>query len=106
MRQGRVFVDNRFAGIIQETDEMQYIFTYSPDYLGETAPRPVSVTMPLRPEPYISDILFPFFFNLLSEGENREAQSQLLHIDKHDDFGFLLATAHSETIGNVTVKGI
>ena len=106
MRQGQVFVDNRFAGIIQETDEMRYVFTYSPDYLGEITARPVSVTMPLRLEPYVSDTLFPFFFNMLSEGENREAQSQLLHIDKHDDFGFLLATAHFETIGNVTVKGI
>jgi len=50
--------------------------------------------------------LFSFFFNMLSEGENRQIQSQLLHIDVEDDFGILLATAQTDTIGAVTVKPI
>lgn len=48
----------------------------------------------------------PPFFNMLSEGENRKLQSQLLHIDAADDFGILLATARYDTIGAVTVKPI
>lgn len=62
--------------------------------------------MPLREKPYQSKVLFPFFFNMLSEGANRELQSQLLRIDKDDDFGILLATAQYDTIGAVTVKPI
>jgi serine/threonine-protein kinase HipA len=62
--------------------------------------------MPLRNEAYESDYLFPFFFNMLSEGANRKLQSQLLHIDEYDDFGILLATAQTDTIGAVTIKPI
>ena len=49
---------------------------------------------------------FPFFSNLLSEGENRKFQSAVLKIDENDDFGILLATANYDTIGCVTVKPI
>lgn len=54
----------------------------------------------------MSDYLFPYFFNMLSEGANRQTQSMLLHIDENDDFGILLATAQEDTIGAVTVKPI
>lgn len=36
---------------------------------------------------------------MLSEGENRQIQSQMHHIDADDDFGILLATAQADTIG-------
>ena len=62
--------------------------------------------MPVRKEPYSSDHLFPFFFNMLSEGANRIMQSLMLHIDENDDFGILLATAQTDTIGAVTIKPI
>ena len=62
--------------------------------------------MPPREEEYRSKNLFPYFFNLLSEGENRVIQSSLHHIDKDDDFGILLSTAQFDTIGAVTVKPI
>jgi serine/threonine-protein kinase HipA len=62
--------------------------------------------MPIQNEEYRSDYLFPFFFNMLSEGANRKMQSQLLHIDENDDFGILLATAQTDTIGAVTIKPI
>ncbi|MDE6715186.1 MAG: HipA N-terminal domain-containing protein, partial [Muribaculaceae bacterium] len=53
-----------------------------------------------------SQFLFPSFANILSEGENRQIQSQLLHIDVNDDFGILLETCQYDTIGAVTVKPI
>ena len=43
---------------------------------------------------------------MLSEGENRQIQSQLLRIDPDDDFGILLATCSTDTIGAITVKPI
>jgi serine/threonine-protein kinase HipA len=62
--------------------------------------------MPVRTAPYQSTFLFPYFFNMLSEGANRELQSRLLHIDENDDFGILLATAQNDTIGAVTIQPI
>ena len=102
MRQCQVMVHNQEAGILQETDDRQYIFTYNDGYCGD----PVCLAMPVRKESYHSSFLFPYFFNMLSEGANRELQSRLLHIDENDDFGILLATAQFDTIGAVTVKPI
>ena len=105
MRQCEVYVHNIKAGVLTE-DENGYSFTYDKPYLQGKDNPPVSLTMPLREEVYHSEHLFPFFFNMLSEGENREVQSRLLHISPEDDFGILLATASYDTIGEVTVKPI
>ena len=102
MRQCKVYVHDVEAGVLQETDDRQYIFTYQDGYRGA----PVCIAMPVRTEPYRSAHLFPYFFNMLSEGANRQTQSMLLHIDENDDFGILLATAQEDTIGAVTVKPI
>lgn len=102
MRQCKVFVHDVEAGILQETDDRQYIYLYNKGYTGD----PVCLAMPVRTKPYRSAHLFPYFFNMLSEGANRQTQSMLLHIDENDDFGILLATAQEDTIGAVTVKPI
>ena len=102
MRQCKVFIHDLEAGILQETDDRQYVFTYNKRYAGA----PVCLAMPVRTEPYRSAHLFPYFFNMLSEGANRQTQSMLLHIDENDDFGIMLETAQYETIGAVTVKPI
>lgn len=102
MRQCKVYIHDIEAGVLQETDERQYVFSYQSGYRGD----PVCLAMPVRTEPYRSTHLFPYFFNMLSEGANRQTQAQLLHIDENDDFGILLATAQEDTIGAVTVKPI
>lgn len=102
MRQCKIFVHDIEAGVLQETDAREYVFTYGEDYTGE----PVCLAMPVRREPYRSDHLFPYFFNMLSEGSNRQVQSIAHHIDEADDFGIMLATAQYDTIGAVTVKPI
>lgn len=105
MRRCEVYIHGIKAGVLTE-DEQGYAFTYDRPYLlGENNP-PVSLTMPLQQQSYRSKSLFPFFFNMLSEGANRQLQSQLLHIAPEDDFGILLATARYDTIGAVTVKPI
>lgn len=102
MRQCKVYVHDTEAGILQETDTKEYVFTYHQDYVGE----PVCLSMPIRKEPYHSQHLFPYFYNMLSEGSNRQVQSVIHHIDEHDDFGIMLTTAQHDTIGAVTVKPI
>lgn len=97
-----MFVHDTEAGILTETDAGDYVFAYEEGYQGE----PVCLAMPVRNEPYRSAYLFPYFYNMLSEGSNRQMQSMLLHIDETDDFGIMLATAQCDTIGAVTVKPI
>ena len=106
MRKCKVYVNGIEAGMMAEGDNPRvYIFKYVREYLDAGLPA-VSLSMPLREEEYRSPILFPFFFNLLSEGENRAIQASLHHLDKDDDFGILLATAQNDTVGAVTVKPI
>ena len=102
MRQCKVFIRDVEAGILQETDAGEYVFSYRKGYQGV----PVCLAMPVREEPYRSPFLFPYFFNMLSEGANRQVQSMLHRIDDNDDFGIMLATAQCDTIGAVTVKPI
>ena len=102
MRECKVYVHDVEAGLLQETDDREYVFTYHDDYQGD----PVCLAMPVRQKVYRSDHLFPYFFNMLSEGANRQVQSTLLHIDEKDDFGIMLATAQYDTIGAVTIKPV
>lgn len=102
MRECKVYVHDAEAGLLQETDDREYVFTYHDEYQGD----PVCLAMPVRQKVYRSDHLFPYFFNMLSEGANRQVQSTLLHIDEKDDFGIMLATAQYDTIGAVTVKPV
>ena len=87
MRQCEVYVHDTAAGILQETDTGKYVFTYHENYQGE----PVCLAMPIRKEAYRSNHLFPYFFNMLPEGANREIHSIVHHIDIHDDFSFILS---------------
>ena len=64
--------------------------------------RPVSLTMPVRPEPYINDIAKPYFANLLPEGETRTAIEGKLGIVRGDDFE-LLKKIGGDCAGAITI---
>jgi len=98
-----VYVNGAPAGVIKETSE-GYVFTYNEKHLLDPLARPVSLTLPKRAEPYISETLFPFFRGLLAEGPLREIQCRKLRIDETDNFGLLLKTTGVDTVGNVTVR--
>ncbi len=102
-RSVKVFVKGRFAGVLEETDDEQYYFRYDDDYFHDLNAPPVSLTMPKERQEFLSSFLFPVFFNMTSEGDNRKIQSRNLHIDEKDDFGILSATGHTDTIGAITV---
>ena len=103
MRQAQVFYNNRLAGYLSKEVGV-YCFVYDKQYLDTAGSRPVSLTLPLRETPYESEILFPAFVNLLSEGDNKAIQNRLLKIDENDYFGLLLATAGGDRIGPLTIK--
>ncbi len=99
-RRAVVMYKNRRAGIIEEIPA-GYLFTYDSDFLPKGDP--IAVSFPLRPEPFESEDLFPFFKGLLPEGWYREIVSKKLKIDKKDLFGFLM-NACEDTIGAVWIK--
>lgn len=102
-RRGKVYCQGRLAGRIMECLH-GYCFIYEPAYLASEDATAVSLTLPLRAEPYDSVELFPFFYGLLAEGILKETQCRVLKLDEDDHFGRLLKTAGSDTIGDVTVE--
>jgi len=105
-RAAKIYVKDMFAGILEETDANNYFFRYDDTYFLNSDTPAVSLTMPKTKQEYSLPYLFPVFFNMASEGDNRIIQSRSLHIDERDDFGILLATAHTDTIGAITVQKI
>ena len=106
MRQCEVMLHGRKTGLLTEHDNGTYEFVYAAEYLRSPQSEPISLTLPLQAEPYKAGHLFPFFANMLSEGDNRKMQAAILRLDPDDDFGILLATARFDTIGAVTVKSL
>ncbi len=106
MRQAEVFTNGIKAGLLIESDNRTYTFRYDESFLLDNDQTAISLSFPKSQKEFHSPILFPFFFNMLSEGANKAVQCQTLKIDENDDFGLLLATAHTDTIGAVTVKRV
>ena len=104
MRKAAVYRNGELVGTVTEESRSSYIFRYDDRWFADTKKPAVSLTMPKSQQEYHSEYLFPFFFNLLSEGVNRQLQSRQLKIDEADHFGFLLATAQYDTIGAITVQ--
>lgn len=104
MRQAEVYTNGILAGILTETDNGQYIFRYDDLFLLDERQTAISLSFPKSQREFTSDTLFPFFFNMLSEGANKAIQCRTLKIDEDDALELLLATAHSDTIGAITIK--
>ncbi len=100
LRTAKVNYQGRLAGLLSET-EKGYRFVYDPNYLQNG--KPISVSLPLRSEPYESAKLFSFFEGLLPEGWYLDIVQATEKIDMKDSFGLLLATT-GDTIGAVTIQ--
>lgn len=103
MAKGIVYYNKIPAGYLEKKAPDHYLFTYEEAYFQSTEMPPVSLTLPKSKQVHESNILFPFFAGLLSEGINKDIQCRLLKIDETDDFTRLLKTAGEDTIGAITV---
>jgi HipA-like protein len=104
MRSMEIYRNGILAGILTEEDLRNYVFRYDDAYFQDLSKIAISLTLPKTKQEYRNTFLFPFFSNMIAEGENKKTQSRLLKIDENDQFGLLLATATADTIGNITVK--
>jgi len=103
LRKGKVFLKDRYAGCVEETVE-GYLFRYDQSYLSSADARPISVTLPLRPEPFLSTTLHAFFDGLIPEGWLLSIVVKNWKVSERDRMGLLL-TVCRDCIGAVSVEG-
>ncbi len=101
MRRAEVFFEHRRAGILEET-ERGYRFSYFSAYLDQPDAVAVSLTLPLREEPFEDRLLFPFFDGLIPEGWLLEIAEQTWKLNPRDRMGLLLACCR-DCIGAVSI---
>lgn len=103
-REGKVYFQDRLAGKVWR-DDTSYGFAYDEGWLAIHTAQPVSLTLPLRVEPYISPTMIPFFDGLIPEGWLLELTVKNWKLDPADRMGLLL-TACKDCIGAVSVEMI
>ena len=94
-RKGVVYMNDEIAGSL-EKNETGYIFRYTDEYFSNVNRPSISVTLPKTKQEHVSKLFFPFFFNMLSEGANKQLQCRHLKIDENDYFSLLLATGNAD----------
>jgi serine/threonine-protein kinase HipA len=99
-READVFFEDRLAGRLTELAR-GYRFTYDGAYLRDG--RAISLSLPLRAEPFESETLFPFFAGLVPEGWYLRIVSPTVKVDPGDAFGLLVKTC-GDCVGAVSVR--
>ena len=97
-----IYNNNELAGYLSYEDN-EYLFRYDDNYFTDITKPAVCLSLPKTEKVHRSKVLFPFFFGLLAEGEQKYLQCRKLKIDENDDFTRLIKTA-SNTIGAISVK--
>lgn len=103
MRTGNVLYKNELAGELIQYEDGSFIFRYDERWLKDSSKPSISLTLPKTKMEFQSSTLFPFFFNLIPEGENKHLICSKKRIDFDDYFGILLEVAGGDTIGAVKI---
>ena len=103
-RVGAVWMKERLAGKVWQ-DEQGYWFQYDPQYLNCEAPEPISLTLPLQPQPYHRTTMIPFFDGLIPEGWLLDVAVRNWKLNPRDRMGLLLSVCR-DCIGAISVIAI
>ena len=101
MRQAEIYRKGFLAGILTE-DGGEYRFCYDESYLAHDDAQPISLTLPLQTEAFVSPTLFPFFDGLIPEGWLLDVALRNTDISILDRMSLLLFCC-KECIGSVSV---
>lgn len=104
MRKAEVLYKKESAGILTQLDDGSFVFTYHNQWFNDTSKPAISLTLPKTQQEYTSKHLFPFFYNMLPEGTNKQTVCFENRIDTKDYFGILITTAKYDTIGAVQIQ--
>jgi serine/threonine-protein kinase HipA len=102
MRQAAIYLDGQRTGLLIQ-DEQGFTFVYDAAYVTQAGAEPVSLTLPLRAEPYVERVLFPFFDGLIPEGWLLDIAEHNWKLNPRDRMGLLLACCQ-DCIGAVSVN--
>ena len=105
MRQATIYYKDIVAGILTETDEGDYVFTYNTAYQRSYPHQFLTFTMPVMGGPYRDKKLFSFFEGLIPEGWLLDIATQTWKLNPNDRMGLLLACCRN-CIGAVSVVPI
>jgi len=97
-----VYLRTEKVGHLWLDDGDRLSFQYDSGWLESDRAMPLSLRLPLRPEPYPDPQARPFFANLLPESELRRAVARRLGLSERNDFALLEAVG-GECAGAVSV---
>ena len=103
MRKASILYKGEEAGILTQHDDSTFTLRYNDLWMADINKPAISLTLPKSQQEYYSKYLFPFFYNMLPEGSNKQVICKIMRIDSTDHFGLLLTTAKNDTIGAVRV---
>lgn len=103
MRKADILFKGEKAGVLEQHDNGTFTFSYSENWMSDSTRPAISLALPKTASPFHSEHLFPFFYNMLPEGSNKQVACKLNKIDRNDHFGLLITTAKFDTIGAVTI---
>ena len=84
-----VYFEHLKAGTLAQDETGALTFLYTKDYLGTAKPQIISVSMPLREQPYPDRITRPYFSGLLPDERARQRLASALGISEGNAFGLL-----------------
>jgi serine/threonine-protein kinase HipA len=102
MRQAKIYYKDDLAGHLTETDDGEYVFQYTSDYVANHPNEFITFSMPVRDDPYKDNRLFSFFEGLIPEGWLLDIATKNWKLNPNDRMGLLLACCHN-CIGAVSV---
>jgi len=103
MRKAKILFKDEEAGVITQHDDGSFTFSYNDTWVADNNKPGISLTLPKTVEEFHSKFLFPFFYNMLPEGSNKQVVCRFNKIDQSDYFGLLITTAKYDSIGAVRV---
>ncbi len=103
MRRAKILYKNEEAGTLTQYDDGSFSFYYNDEWYTNNSKHSISLTLPKSVKEFRAKHLFPFFYNMLPEGSNRQVVCKLNKIDSEDYFGLLVTTACYDSIGAVRV---
>lgn len=106
MRSAKILYKNEEAGLLTQNDDGAFTFSYNDVWMADNSKPSISLTLPKHEREFHSKFLFPFFYNMLPEGSNKQVACKLNRIDLTDSFGLLITTAKYDSIGAVRVVKI
>ena len=101
-RRLNVYFRDNLVGDLWLDERRRFVFVYDTEWLTRKGAVSLSLSLPLRKDPYTDDAARPFFANLLPESEIRKMIARQLRISEQNDFA-MLQEIGGECAGAVSV---